>query len=737
VYYTTQTAYLTPSQSNVRFDPILSVGDVAGTKADGTPWIMVGIPDGLGAFDNGNGTVTVLMNHEISSAVGVVRDHGAKGTFVSQLIIDKTTWGVVSGSDAVSKEYLWNSTTKAYELSTTALSRFCSGDLAPVTAFYDAATGLGTQSRLFLTGEESGAEGRAVAVIATGSDAGSMYELPKLGNLSFENVMANPYTGAKTVVMSTDDTTPGQVYMYVGTKQSTGSTLDKAGLTNGSLYGVKADFRTEAATGTPLSGSFTLAALQDATNRTGAELQTESATAGVTEWLRPEDGAWDTVNPNRFYFVTTASQTAPSRLWALDFVDATDPSKGGKYTALLDGTEGQVMFDNLTVSPDGTLVLQEDPGGFAAAAKIWHYDPNTDKLTEIARHDSARFGDSVGGTVTLPTAPFTNDDETSGVIDVTDLFGSASTKAFLVVSQAHGTFSGANATEVVEGGQLQLMTIATLVNGSAAADTITGTFVGETINALANNDSITGGGGNDTIDGGAGTDTVNFSGAQSAYRMGFRDGVMLINGADGVDQLTNVEQVKFGTAAAVSVSSLQGGASDNGLIYANIAGKNLYAVADAYTGPVSGLVNQFLGGAFADTVLGTEKADFVNAGAGNDGINGAGGNDVIDGGLGSNFINGGAGTDKFFVDGRAAATSNTWSTITDFSAGETLTIWGYKPNVSKFNWVANDGATGFKGVTLNADLDGNGLVDTSVTWSGLTQAQLPSIQFGTDYIFFG
>ncbi|NCY24330.1 MAG: calcium-binding protein [Alphaproteobacteria bacterium] len=652
MYYTTQTAYLTPSQSNVRFDPILSVGDVAGTKADGTPWIMVGIPDGLGAFDNGNGTVTVLMNHEISNTLGVVRDHGAKGTFVSQLIIDKTTWGVVSGSDAVSKEYLWNSTTKAYELSTTALSRFCSGDLAPVTAFYDAATGLGTQSRLFLTGEETGAEGRAVAVIATGSDAGSMYELPKLGNLSFENVMANPYTGAKTVVMSTDDTTPGQVYMYVGTKQSTGSTLDKAGLTNGSLYGVKADFRTHA-------------------------------------------------------------------------------------TALLDGTEGQVMFDNLTVSPDGTLVLQEDPGGFAAAAKIWHYDPNTDKLTEIARHDSARFGDSVGGTVTLPTAPFTNDDETSGVIDVTDLFGSASTKAFLVVSQAHYAFPGANGTEVVEGGQLQLMTIATLVNGSAAADTITGTFVGETINALANNDSITGGGGNDTIDGGAGTDTVNFSGAQSAYRIGFRDGVMLINGADGMDQLTNVEQVKFGTAAAVSVSSLQGSASDNGLIYANIAGKNLYAVADAYTGPVSGLVNQFLGGAFSDSVLGTEKADFINTGAGNDAINGAGGNDVIDGGLGSNFITGGAGTDKFFVDGRAAATSNTWSTITDWTAGESLTIWGYKPNVSKFSWVASDGATGFKGVTLHADLDGNGGTDTSVTWAGLTQAQLPTVQYAADYLFFG
>lgn len=163
--------------------------------------------DGMGAFDNGNGTVTVLIAHEMRETLGVVRDHGAKGAYVSQLIVDKATLGVVSGSDAVSKEYLWNSTTQTYDLSTAAMSRFCSADLAPVSAFYDAATGLGTQSRLFLTGEESGAEGRPMAVIITGSDAGSMYELPRLGNLSFENLMANPYTGAKTVVISTDDTT--------------------------------------------------------------------------------------------------------------------------------------------------------------------------------------------------------------------------------------------------------------------------------------------------------------------------------------------------------------------------------------------------------------------------------------------------------------------------------------------------------------------------------------------------
>jgi len=277
--------------------------------------------------------------------------------------------------------------------------------------------------------------------------------------------------------------------------------------------------------------------------------------------------------------------------------------------------------------------------------------------------------------------------------------------------------------------------------GTDAADTLNGSSTNDVLNGGGGNDSITAGGANDTIDGGAGTDTANFSAAQSTYRLGFRDGVIVVKGADGIDQVTNVELLKFGTAAAVSITALQGGASDNGLIYANINGKSLYAVADAYTGPVAGLVNQFLGGAKADNVLGTDKADFINALGGEDGINGGSGNDVIDGGLGSNFITGGAGVDKFFVDGRGAATASTWSTITDFSAGETLTIWGYKPGVSKFNWLANDGVGSYKGVTMQCDLDGNGLIDTSVTWSGLTQAQLPTQSFGSvggnDYILFG
>jgi len=57
---TTQTPYIVAAEPNVRLTSILTVGDQVGAKPDGAPWLMVGIPDGLGAFDNGDGTITDL-----------------------------------------------------------------------------------------------------------------------------------------------------------------------------------------------------------------------------------------------------------------------------------------------------------------------------------------------------------------------------------------------------------------------------------------------------------------------------------------------------------------------------------------------------------------------------------------------------------------------------------------------------------------------------------------------------
>jgi hypothetical protein len=68
---------------------------------------MVGIPDGLGAYDDGDGTFTVLMNHELGSSSGVARAHGSKGAFVSKWTIRKDDLSVVSGQDLISTVYLW------------------------------------------------------------------------------------------------------------------------------------------------------------------------------------------------------------------------------------------------------------------------------------------------------------------------------------------------------------------------------------------------------------------------------------------------------------------------------------------------------------------------------------------------------------------------------------------------------------------------------------------------------
>lgn len=159
----------------------------------------------------------------------------------------------------------------------------------------------------------------------------------------------------------------------------------------------------------------------------------------MTEFLRPEDGAWDPTNPNDFYFVTTNSFTTPSRLWRLNFADPANPAAGGTIDMVLDGTEGQTMFDNITVNDRGQVLLQEDIGNQTPLGKVWQYFPDTDTLTEIAHHDPDRFA---------PGAPnfLTQDEESSGVIPAPFL----GEGWYLLDVQAHYSIPG----ELVEGGQL-------------------------------------------------------------------------------------------------------------------------------------------------------------------------------------------------------------------------------------------------------------------------------------------
>ncbi|QSV55496.1 MAG: hypothetical protein HEP80_18095 [Dolichospermum sp. UKL201] len=408
------TPYMIPTTpgSGVSVKSILTVGDSVNNKPDGTPYKMVGVPDGLGAFDNGDGTFTLLMNHELGSTSGITRAHGGKGAFVSSWVINKSDLSVVSGSDLIQNVYNWNAVTQssnttpnnAANLNGIAFTALCSADLAAPTAYYNAATGLGSQSRIFLNGEEAGSTGYALATVATGANKGNTYILGKF-NLStngsgltsvggWENALANPFAQDKTIVIGNNDGGTGlmrqSVAVYVGTKQNTGTEIDKAGLTNGTLKFVNvAGMTTEGST----SRGATVA---PATPANGTAFTLSSTTA--TSFLRPEDGAWNPLNPSQYFFVTadridevsdgTGTQVGRTRLWRLNFTDITNPDAGGTIDLLIDGdiVNGVKvnMFDNMTVDKYGHILLQEDVGGAAHNGKIWQYDIATDTLKLLA-----------------------------------------------------------------------------------------------------------------------------------------------------------------------------------------------------------------------------------------------------------------------------------------------------------------------------------------------------------------
>ena len=462
--------YLVPSISDASSTSLITVGN--GFEG----YRMAGIPDGLGAYDNGNGTFTVLMNHELPAASGVVRDHGAQGAFISKWTFNSKSLDVVAADDLVKQAHLYDAATQTWTQQPVAFNRLCSADLPDQSALFNSATGKGTQNKIFLSGEEAGAEGRAFAHVVTGPDAGKSYELPWMGNMSFENVVAQPGAGDKTVVLVSDDSTPGQLYVYIGTKQSTGNDVQKAGLANGKLYGIKVEGLTleSDSASVPAGGSrFSLVEIPNAENLTGAAIESASDASGVTEFARPEDPSWDPTDKSAIYVAMTGtfgSATVPgiSRLWLFDFDNTSDPLAGGKATTPVQSPPydpaksiaqqgGPRMMDNITVNDKGQVLIQEDPGNNAYLAGIFRYDPKGtgDKVVRVFEHDKRRF--VTGGNFFL-----TQDEESSGIIPVPFL----GPRMYLADVQAHRALTD---PELVEDGQLLLLNLDAAKGGTDGA----------------------------------------------------------------------------------------------------------------------------------------------------------------------------------------------------------------------------------------------------------------------------
>jgi hypothetical protein len=191
--------------------------------APGQQYRMVGIPDGLGAHPNGDGTGTLYMNHELGFTAlsePVVGGPQNRGAIVSRWILDRDG-NPIAGRRAYDRIYdedtlLGPAPVVGNEAQMPRqLARFCSGFLAGPAD--------GLDRPIYLTNEESsGAEtfdgkgGQSVAIFGD-----ELHTLPKLGRFPKENTNVQPRQDKRTVILPTEDgpaTLDNQLYMYVGTK---------------------------------------------------------------------------------------------------------------------------------------------------------------------------------------------------------------------------------------------------------------------------------------------------------------------------------------------------------------------------------------------------------------------------------------------------------------------------------------------------------------------------------------
>jgi hypothetical protein len=242
---TTVKPYVEPVGGEYGIKALFSVDDRVPLLggAPGQQYRMVGIPDGLGAHANRDGTSTLYMNHELGFTAlsePVVGGPKNRGAIVSRWILD-ADGDPVAGRRAYDRIYDENTLLgPAPVVGNEAqmprqLARFCSGFLAGPANGFD--------RPIYLTNEEAtspdtfdGNGGLSVAIFDS-----ELHTLPKLGRYAKENTVVQPTQGTRTVIFPTEDgpaTLDNQLYMYVGKKDRSAkaTVLARNGLDNGTLY---------------------------------------------------------------------------------------------------------------------------------------------------------------------------------------------------------------------------------------------------------------------------------------------------------------------------------------------------------------------------------------------------------------------------------------------------------------------------------------------------------------------
>jgi hypothetical protein len=468
--------YVLPVADGVRIKSLLTVAD-GGAASDG--YEMTGIPDGLGAVEDGHHGFKLFMNHEFSinpTPAGGVHRHGQKGAYVSTFRIDARTFEVEEGLDTIDPGVrFWNYVTQQYETvaspgganprnpadtfpkQSDAFARFCSGKLSAPGQLRVHRTSRGYAGQIYFANEENGDEGRLFGVLPDGA----AQQLPRLGLFSWENTLPAYNKSSTTLVVGDEDAASGQLHIYEGTKRISGNAFDRAGLTNGvhsvldladETVSTDAQFRAKYGKGTPVK----LDLGEVDWDQSGARQAAEGAAEGLS-MNRIEDGTWDPRHRDTLYVLTTeGGDTTPNEpgiardgggLWRITFYDIEHPRLGGTIELLLDGSEAPFLNkpDNMDIDRKGNLLIQEDPGNNAHVARIVAYDTQTGARGVLATFDPEKFAAGSPGLITI-------DEESSGIIDAKDVIGPG---WFVFDAQVHKAIDPVN----VEMGQLLVMKV--------------------------------------------------------------------------------------------------------------------------------------------------------------------------------------------------------------------------------------------------------------------------------------
>ena len=447
--------------------------------APGQQYRMVGIPDGLGAHPNGDGTSTLFMNHELNSntlSEPVVGGPQNRGAIVSQWILDADGDPIAGrrAYDRVFQEDTFVGPAPTTANTTRGLARFCSGFLAGPANGFDRWIYLTNEEEQTAANTFDGKGGQSVAIFDN-----ELHALPDLGRYAKENTIVQPDQGTGAVIFSFEDGPPtldNQLYMYVGKKDrsANASVLERNGLVNGKVYVFRSHDPARNSERTFTSGTVTgdWIEIPNAGDLTDVQLEAASDAAGAMTFIRPEDGAFNPNNPNEVFWVTTGSSTDGSnelgRLYSLRLHPG-NPLKPATLTIVYNADTVVAAGGDTALSPDNVdasrdyLMINEDgttESRIVMAAKgrdgsIWRFDlvkgptgavgvDNSTAMRVAELDPPGRDGIPVGPGVW----------ETSGIIDTSTMFGA---DTWLSDVQAHPPTT-APAPGTVEDGQLFLMT---------------------------------------------------------------------------------------------------------------------------------------------------------------------------------------------------------------------------------------------------------------------------------------